>query len=151
MNKLTRYFAVGITSVFAVGALSAPVAAAAPGVVETAICVAVGPQITDLTAAVTSGNADLADLQTAMDDAQGAMEAAGTALGVAGLDYIQAIDSVGDVTGTLDAFVDAAADFSEAVTDWIDAVDAHGIKAQQTSLQQSVLNYLEGLCVNEVL
>lgn len=74
------------------------------------------------------------------------MSAAGTDLGAAALSYIRAVDAGGNFNGPLGAVTDAAIDFSDSVTTFVDAVDALHEVSTSHYLQEAVLNYVSGIC-----
>lgn len=147
MNKLTRIIAGSLTSIIAVGALSAPAfAVEAPGEIETAVCAIVDGQLEGILEEVDDLFALLAPGATAVGTAQDAMESSGTVLGASALDYFQALDGDGSKGVTLAVLVDAAEDFSENVVTWIDAVDTQTDNTVEHGLNKAIANYLAGMC-----
>lgn len=147
MNKITRIIAGGLTSVMAVGIFALPAAAVEPVSVEDGLCDALAGPITALEGTVADALAAILAQGTAVADARTDMDASSDALGATGLAYIQALDGDGNVDGTLGTFVDAAATYSEDVTSWVDAVDEVHENTLNEGLNDSVLRYLDGLCV----
>lgn len=146
MNKLTRVLAGGLTSIIAVSAFAAPAMAVTPATVESSTCAIVGPQMVALDDVIGDALSLLGTQATALDTARDALDVSTGVLGSTGLDYIHALDGVGSKGVTQAAFIDAAVDFSEDVTTWIDAADAHAENLQSSGLNEVVLNYLSGLC-----
>jgi hypothetical protein len=147
MNKITRVIAGGLTSIMAVGIFALPAAAVEPVSVEDGLCDALAGPITALEGTVADVLALILAQGSAVSDARDDMNASSDALGATGLSYIQALDGVGNVEGTLAAFVDSAATYSEDVTTWVDAVDEVHENTLNEGLNDSVLRYLDGLCV----
>ena len=146
MNKITRIIAGGLTSIMAVGIFALPAAAVDPVSIEDDVCGAVSSTITDLEGTVNDVLAVILAQASAVSDARTDMDASSDALGETGLAYVQALDGVGNVNGTLASFVEAAVDYSEDVTTWVDAVDQVHENTLNEGLNQSVLSYLDSLC-----
>lgn len=141
-KRLIRVLVAALTVLAAVGVLAVPASAAT---IEQQMCGALGPEKVKITES-------LDDFEGALDEQQGAVTAAATALdasskalGIAGLNYVRAFDA-GEEDAPLDEFVAAAAVFADDVTDLVDAVDAFSGGLMNTGLFGSVLNYYEGLC-----
>jgi hypothetical protein len=147
MNKLTRIVAGSLTSVVALGVFAAPaMAVPVPGLVETAVCLAVAPDRDALGTLIDADTLLLATQVTDLADAQSGMLSSGTDVGTSGLAYVQAIDGVGNLAGTLAAFTDAASQFSTDLVGWVDAYDAHSSNVAGIATNTALLNYLSALC-----
>ena len=146
MNKATRILASGLTSIVAIGVFAGPAAAADPGPLETSVCASLAAQVDSIGDAVDAGAIEWQEKVVEAEEAQTAMSAAGTDLGAAALSYIRAVDAGGNFNGPLGAVTDAAIDFSDSVTTFVDAVDALHEVSTSHYLQEAVLNYVSGIC-----
>lgn len=146
MNKITRVIAGGLTSIMAVGIFALPAAAVEPVSVEDSMCEALSAPMAALNGALDDVLALILAQGSAVTDARADLNDASDALGATGLTYVQALDGVGNVDGTLAAFVDSAADYTEAVITWADAVEESHQNTVTEATNDSVLRYVEGLC-----
>ncbi len=147
MNKITRVVAGSLTSIIAVGMLAAPAVAVVPlPAIEVVTCLALAPARNAAGLATAASGAEVEEGITAVEEAKAAIDLSSVGMGSTGLAYIQALDGVGNVTGTLDAFIGAIGDFSEDLTGWIDAVDALSAAGLALGMNESVFNYYNTLC-----
>lgn len=148
MNKLTRTLAAGVTSIIAAGALAVPASASDANHLQNQVCTAVNPEIVRINRVVADGAALVAPQQTAVDNAEAVMDAAGTKLGGSALRYIKALDGDPAINESVSraSFIADAGAFSAAVTTWIDLVNKQRDSVINTDLNDAVNNYLKGLC-----
>lgn len=146
MNKLTKMLAAGITSIIAVSAFSVPAFAAESESLEQTLCDAAASSIDDFTDLVAEVTGLLTERGDAVDTARSTMDASTEDVANAALAYIQALDGDGDEEATFDAFLEAAVDFSEDVTDWLDAVDDQTETVKAAGIYNVNLDYLTGIC-----
>jgi hypothetical protein len=146
MKKISKILAAGITALIAVSMFAAPASAVEVPLIEDSMCAVVNPQIAALADIVSDGDNSVDELLAALGVAKTDLEGSSGILGTTGLDFVKALDGVGNVNGTADAFTEAAIAFSEDVTAWVDAVDALYPVVMDQGLNEAVLSYLNGLC-----
>ena len=147
MRKLTRAIAAGMVSIFVVGVFAAPAGAVeAEGSLEDIMCDAVAIQVPLVAELVEDNEATLNDLTADVTAAGTALQASSEDLATTGLAWVRAVDGEADDDPALDAFVDAAGDFSTDVADWIEVVDDVAEASESFGLNSAVLTYLEGIC-----
>lgn len=150
MRKLTRVIAAGMVSIFVVGVFAAPAGAVEAGdSLEEIMCDAVAiqePLVADL---VADNEAALNDLTADVTAAGNALQASSGELAATGLAWVRAVDGEADENAALDAFVDAAEDFSTDVANWIEVVDDVAEASENLGLNSAVLTYLEDICPDE--
>ena len=146
MKKISKILAAGITTLIAVSMFAAPASALEIPLIEDSMCAIVNPQVTALAEIVSDGGDSVDELLAALEVAKTDLEGSSGILGSTGLDFVKALDGIGNVNGTADAFTDAAIEFSEDVTAWVDAVDAIYPVVMDQGLNEAVLSYLNGLC-----
>lgn len=152
MSKFTRLIAAGITSVVAVGVLAAPALAADPvETVEEIACGVLVPQRDEFIGKAAASAAALGALIDQVEPAQADLNASSTAMGVAGLAYIEALDGVGEVDDTLTAFNGAIATFADDLMGWIELADDVATTGMDLGVNQSLANYYTGLCALPVV
>ena len=146
MNKITRVVAGALTALVVLGAFAAPASALESESLEETLCAAANADLDELTDLLNDTIALLPERGDAVDDAQAVMDASTEDVAAAALAYIRALDGTGDEDETLDAFVDAAVQFSEDVIGWIDAVNQENNTFLLAGVYDVNVNYINGIC-----